>query len=136
MSNVRTVNVRWDGGLKFTGGGPDGPELTIDADAKVAPGPMLTLLLAAAACSGADIVSMLPKMQVDLQTFEAEVTGIRAPDHPRRYTSIRFRFTMGGPGLDEVKARRAIDLSLTKYCSVVQSLDPAIPIDYELVLVP
>ena len=136
MSDVRTVAVEWEGGMRFRGGGPGGPAITIDGDAKEGPGPMLTLLLASAGCSGADVVSILEKMQVKLRKFTTEVTGVRAPEHPKRYTSIRFRITLAGDGLDEVKARRAIDLSLTKYCSVLLSLNPDIPLTYELVLEP
>jgi uncharacterized OsmC-like protein len=39
---------------------------------------------------------------------------------------------MRGDGLDEIKARRAIDLSIEKYCSVINSLNPDIPITYEV----
>ena len=38
------------------------------------------------------------------------------------------------PGLDEAKARRAIDLSIEKYCSVIHSLKSDIPITYQLEL--
>ena len=36
--------------------------------------------------------------------------------------------TEAGEGLDEARARRAIDLSLEKYCSVVASLAPDIDV--------
>ena len=136
MSDLRTVAVEWQGGMRFRGGASGGPAITIDADAKEGPGPMVTLLLAGAGCSGADIVSILEKMQVKLRKFTAEVTGVRAPEQPKRYLSINFKIVLAGDGLDEAKARRAIDLSLTKYCSVLLSLNPDIPITYELVLEP
>ena len=136
MSDVKTVAVEWQGGMRFRGGAPGGPAITIDADAQAGPGPMVALLLAGAGCSGADVVSILEKMQVKLRKFTTEVKGVRAPDQPKRYTSISFRIVLAGDGLDETKARRAIDLSLTKYCSVLLSLNPDIPITYELVLEP
>lgn len=136
MSDLRTVAVEWQGGMRFRGGKPGGPAVTIDADGVDGPGPMLALLLAAAGCSGADVVSILEKMQVKLRKFTTEVTGVRAPEHPKRYLSMAFRITLAGDGLDETKARRAIDLSLTKYCSVLLSLNPDIPITYELILEP
>ena len=136
MSDVRTVAVEWQGGMRFRGGVPGGQAVTIDADGKEGPGPMVALLLAGAGCSGADVVSILDKMQVKLRKFTMEVTGVRAPEHPKRYLSVGFRITLAGDGLDEAKARRAIDLSMTKYCSVLLSLNPDIPINYELVLEP
>lgn len=134
ISNLRVVNASWTGGLRFTGGAPNGPSITIDGDNATAPGPMLTLLLAAAGCAGADIVSILEKMQVKLQRCEVTVTGRRAAEYPRRYLEIAMVWTMAGEGLDETRARRAIDLSIQKYCSVLHSLNPDIRISYELVL--
>lgn len=136
MSDVKTVAVEWQGGMRFRGGAPGGPAMTIDADGKEAPGPMLALLMAGAACGGADVVSILEKMHVKLRKYTTEVSGVRAPDHPKRYTAIAYRIVLAGDGLDEDKARRAIDLSLAKYCSVLLSLNPDIPITYELVLEP
>ena len=132
--NLRRINLAWQGDMRFVGGGPDGPTGTIDADNAVAPGPMLTLLMAAAACAGADVVSIVKKMQVDLTRLEIFVEGERAPDHPRRYIRIQFNFKMSGNGLDEAKARRAIDLSIEKYCSVIHSLKADIPITWQLEL--
>jgi putative redox protein len=65
-----------------------------------------------------------------------QVSGVRADDHPRRYVKIPFEITLAGDGLDEAKARRAIDLSIEKYCSVLQSLGSDIPVSYDLVLAP
>ncbi|MFN2316567.1 MAG: OsmC family protein [Gemmatimonadales bacterium] len=133
-ANIRNATATWTGGLAFRGGAPGGPEITIDADGKDAPGPMVTMLLTLATCSGADIVSLMPKMQVELERFTVAVRGERALEHPRRWTKIHFTMTLAGAGLDETKARRAIDLSIEKYCSAINSLNPDIPVSYDLVL--
>lgn len=133
-TNVRYVEATWTGGMTFRGGAPGGPETIIDGDGKASPGPMLTMLLALASCAGADIVSLMPKMQVALARFTMAVRGERAPEHPRRWTKIHFTITLAGKGLDETKARRAIDLSIEKYCSAINSLNPDIPVSYDLVL--
>ncbi|HLB55096.1 MAG TPA: OsmC family protein [Gemmatimonadales bacterium] len=131
--NVRNAVVHWEGGLRFRGGLPGGPTSLIDAEqGQQAPGPMVTLLLAAAACSGADIVGILQKMQVNLKELVTRVSGRRAPDHPKRYLTIHFTYRIRGEGLDEAKARRAVDLSHQKYCSVLQSLNTDIAITYDL----
>ena len=95
---------------------------------------MLTLLVAAASCSGSDVVVILEKMRVTLRELRIDVSGTRREEEPRRYTAVHFDFTVGGEGLDEAKARRAIGLSLEKYCSVVASLAPDIAITYGLTL--
>jgi len=131
---TKQVTVTWEGGLRCRGGEPGGPATLVDGDNTEAPGPMLTLLLAAAACSGADVVSMLEKMQVGLSSLRIGVAGVRRAEAPKRFLSIRFTFQLRGTGLDEPKARRAIDLSLDKYCSVVHSLAPDIAVEYDLEL--
>lgn len=133
-ANVRNAELTWTGGMTFRGGAPGGPETVIDADGADAPGPMITMLLTLASCSGADVVSLMPKMQVELERFTVRIRGERAPEHPRRWTKIHFTMTLAGQGLDETKARRAIDLSIEKYCSAINSLNPDIPVTYDLVL--
>jgi putative redox protein len=130
--NLRKATVRWEGGMRFSGGAAGKPPILVDADGEQSSGPMVALLVAAAGCSGSDAVSILQKMQVTLHEFSAEVTGRRAPDHPRRYLTLHFHYRLRGEGLDEGKARRAIDLSHQKYCSVLHSLNSDIAITYDL----
>jgi putative redox protein len=132
---TKHVTVEWNGGLKFTGGEPGGPTTLIDADNAEAPGPMLALLLAAASCSAADVVLILQKMRVELRTLRVAVDGLRRETDPKRFVSIHFVWELGGAGLDEAKARRAIDLSIEKYCSVIHSLAADVRITYDLRLV-
>ena len=131
---TKRITLAWQDGLAFRGGEPGGPETTIDGDNAVAPGPMLTLLLAAASCSGADVVSILAKMRVTLHELRIEASGVRREQEPRRYLSLHLAYFLRGDGLDEAKARRAIDLSVTKYCSVIHSLAPDIAITHEFTL--
>lgn len=133
-AETKKIVLAWKRRLVFQGGAPGGPEVVIDGDNAAGPGPMLSLLLAAAACSGSDVVVILEKMRIGLRQLRIEVSGVRREQEPRRYTSIHFDFHLAGEGLDETRARRAIDLSLEKYCSVVASLAPDIKISYDLAL--
>lgn len=130
MQETRRVSLSWQEGLRFTGGPPEGPSTTIDGDNSVAPGPMLSLLLAAASCSGSDVVLILQKMRVSLRELRIDVTGQRREQEPRRYAAIHLDYHVGGEGLDQAKATRAVNLSLEKYCSVIHSLAPDIVITY------
>jgi putative redox protein len=132
--NLRHAELEWQDGLIFTGGAPGGPTLLIDGDNGEGPGPMVTLLLAAGACSGADIVLILEKSKVKLRKFRIEVTGRRNVENPRRYNALTLRFHLSGEGLTETNAQRAVDLSVNKYCSVLQSLNPDIPIGTEIII--
>ena len=135
MQETRRVSLTWQNGLRFTGGEPDGPSTTIDGDNAAAPGPMLSLLLAAASCSGSDVVLILRKMRIQLRQLRIEVAGVRREQEPRRFTAIHFDYQIGGEGLDQAKATRAVDLSIEKYCSVIHSLAPDMAITYAVTVV-
>lgn len=134
MARTAAVSLRWreTGGLVFEGGGAGRPPIVVDGDTKLATSPVELLLLAAGTCTASDVVLILQKQRVKLRGLEVAVEGTRREEEPRRYTAIHFRFTVTGEGADETKARRAIDLSLQKYCSVVASLASDIPITYDL----
>ncbi|MDH3496804.1 MAG: OsmC family protein [Gemmatimonadota bacterium] len=137
MPFERAVHLAWSGdGLAFEGHGtePASPAIAIDGDGATGPGPMQALLLAAAGCTGSDVVLILRKMRVTLHRLEVDVVGVRRDEEPRRYIELRLRFTLAGEGLDRAKAERAVTLSLEKYCSVVHSLAPDIPVRHEIVL--
>jgi putative redox protein len=130
MGETKRVSLRWQDGLRFVGGAPGGPVSLVDGDNTTAPGPMLTLLLAAASCSGSDVVLILEKMRVQLRELRVDVTGERREQEPRRYTAIHFDYHVAGDGLDQAKAERAVSLSVEKYCSVIHSLASDLAVTY------
>ncbi len=131
---TKRASLSWEGALRFRGGEPGKPTALVDGDNEAAPGPMLTLLLAAAGCTGSDVVVILEKMRVKLQELRIEISGVRREEEPRRYTALHLDYHLKGEGLDETKARRAIELSIQKYCSVLHSLAPDIQITHGLTL--
>ena len=132
---TREVSVEWQGeGLLFEGRAGERPPVRVDGNTQQAMSPMELLLLAAAGCAGADVVHILGKQRVDLRRLAIAVTGTRRPVEPRRYLSIHCRFTAQGEGADEAKVRRAVELSLEKYCSVVASRAPDTQVSYDVVV--
>ncbi len=132
---TKRATLSWLGDLRFEGRTPGSGATTIDANDAVAPGPMPTLLLAAAACSSSDVVVMLEKMDVRLASLSVDVSGIRREEEPRRDVAIQLTYRVRGDGLDETKARRAVGLAVEKYCSVIASLAPDLRISYDVVLI-
>ncbi len=128
--------MRWLKQLQFEGRGKGGerPTILVDGDTKVATSPVELLLLAAATCTASDVVIILQKQRVQLEALDIDVQGTRRDDEPRRFTAIAFHFRVRGEGADDVKVRRAIDLSIEKYCSVIASLAPDIPISYDVTI--
>ena len=92
--------------------------------------PMEALLMAAGGCSGLDIVSILAKMRQPLVGLEINVFGQRCEDHPKYFKNIRLEYIFQGK-LEPPKVERAIELSLEKYCSVINNLAPKTNMEYE-----
>ncbi len=134
MAEAKHVTLQWQHGMAFEGGVAGRPAIAIDADGKTGPGPMDTLLLALAACTASDVVSILEKMRFPVQGMTVDVAGERRPEHPKRYTSVVLSYRIRAAGAPEERVRHAIDLSFEKYCSVMHSLAPDIARRYELVL--
>ena len=126
--------MRWLGELQFEGNGAGRPPILVDGDSKAATSPVELLLLAAATCTASDVVIILQKQRIKLEVLEIVMRGTRRETEPRRYTAMAFHFNVRGEGADDMKVRRAIDLSIEKYCSVVASLAPDIAISYDVAI--
>ena len=135
MSTTKEIVTTWQHrGMVFRGESPGKPPVIIDGNTVEGPSPVDSLLIALAGCTGSDVVLILEKKRLELRELRIAVTGTRRDEEPRRYTAIRIVFTVAAPGATEQAVRHAIDLSLEKYCSVSHSLNPDIPISYDLVL--
>lgn len=133
--NYRHGTVHWKGGMVFSGGAPGGPAITLDGgDGTAGPSPVVALLLAAGSCAGIDVVLILEKMKARIDSLRVEVTGRRNVEPPRRFNRLVLRFVLSGEGLTEANVRRAVDLSVSRYCSVLLTLDPAMPVSTEIVI--
>ena len=93
-------------------------------------GPMQLLIMGLGGCSGIDILSILRKGRQQVDSFHVELEAERDPDAvPSPYKKIHAHYTLNGE-LDPDKVRRAIDLSMTKYCSVSKTLEAFAEITY------
>jgi putative redox protein len=124
------VRLTWAGEQRFDSGRPDGPTARIDASAETAQGPIDALLTSLAACSATDVIEILAKGRTPAQSLAVDVVGERVETTPRRFRRIALHYTIGGDGIAEPQAARAIELALTKYCSVRACLDPAIAVEF------
>ncbi|MCT4786576.1 OsmC family protein [Exiguobacterium aestuarii] len=130
------MEVVWKQGMAFETHTPSGHTVTLDAPEDVGgldigPRPTEMLLLATASCTGIDIVSILHKMRQPLESFEMKIDGVRAIDHPKRFTAIHILYILKGD-LSEERVRRAIELSVERYCSVSHSLNATLSYSYQL----
>ncbi|SIS61616.1 putative redox protein [Filimonas lacunae] len=87
--------------------------------------PMQVLLAGLGGCSAVDVVSILKKQRQDLQDISISVDGEREPGkEPSLWQNASLVFELKG-NIDEVKAYRAVELSIDKYCSVAETLRQA-----------
>jgi putative redox protein len=127
------VVVRWDGDHRFDGSRLGSERvIRMDADAVTGPGPVDTLLCALAACTGVDVVEILEKRRTPVEGLTIEVIGDRAGGTPAKLTKIGLAYRIRGTAVERTHAERAIELAVTKYCSVRDSLDPSMPVEWTL----
>lgn len=85
--------------------------------------PMQMLLAAAGGCSAIDIVGILKKQNQNPDALTIEVEGKRVHKGTySEYSDIHMHYIFKG-AVDDSKAARAIELSVTKYCSVSKTLE-------------
>ncbi len=128
------VGVEWKGDHIFEAGREGRPTLVIDGDGAASQSPVDTLLAALGSCISVDVVDILAKRRTPVETFHVEVVAERVETVPRRLSHVSLNFSITGTGIERVHADRAIELSVTKYCSIRDSLDPEIPVVWTLEL--
>ena len=130
-----TAKVTYVNGMQFIGDSESGHALVMDADPSAGgrntgPKPMELLLISAGGCSGMDIISVLKKKRQDVTGLEIQVKGEKAEDYPMKFTDITLKFIVRGRNISESAVKRAVELSMTKYCSVKATLEGTAKIQY------
>lgn len=115
----------------------DGHKLVIDTGVEdggdnAGPRPKKLLLVAAADCSGLDVVSLLRKMRIEVNDFRVHVTGIAREEDPKYYTEIKLIYEFTGESLPAEKLEKIVSMSFEKYCGVIALYAKAIPVSYEI----
>lgn len=128
------VRVKWAGDHLFDTGRENGPGARFDGDGKAAQTPPEALLSALASCVSVDIVDILAKRRTPVESLEVDVVGERVDTTPRRFHHITLNFSIAGNGIERVHAERAVELAVTKYCSVRDSLRDDIKVDWTLAI--
>src|SRR5829696_10070617 len=131
------ATVRYAGDDFFIGTSPSGHAQTIDSkgERRAAPSPLELLLVSVAACTAADVISILLKKRQDVTDYNVEVTGERVEDHPRKFIKFHVHHIVHGRSVSEKAVADAIELSDTKYCSVAATVRPTVEIttSYEII---
>ncbi|PJB11706.1 MAG: osmotically inducible protein OsmC [Flavobacteriales bacterium CG_4_9_14_3_um_filter_40_17] len=121
---TQTIITTWKENMAFESENPGG-KFIIDAspeDGGEGSGfrPKALMLSALAGCSGLDVASMMKKMRLAVDDFVITVSAELTEEHPRYYNSVLVDYHFTGESLDKAKLQKAIDLSVEKYCGVME----------------
>jgi putative redox protein len=134
---VSSQQLRWHDDFRFTGTDSWGNDVAIDATegggAGAKPADLLPISLAA--CTAYDIVNILRKQRQDLRELDARIDSEQDPDAPWTFRRITVRYIARG-NVDPQKARKALDLSEQKYCSVSATLRSVVDLRFEIEVAP
>ena len=96
--------------------------------------PMQMIIMGLGGCSGIDVCNILKKQKQEYTSFSIEaVAKRRETPEPKIFEHITLKFIFEG-GVDPQKAKRAVDLSIEKYCSVAEILRQSAEIEYQIIV--
>jgi putative redox protein len=124
---MSAVRVRMVAGFKLEGLDEEGHSVLMDLPKEsggegVGFTPIQLLLVSLAGCTALDIINIMRKQRQNLSSLEVLAEGDRAEEPPKYYKEIRLKYILKGKALREDAAKRAIQLSEEKYCSVGANL--------------
>ena len=136
-AEIKTAKIKWVENLKFIGTGHTGRSLIMDVPEKlggdgsaVTPGELL--LIGLGGCTAVDVVTMLNKMRVPLRDLQIEIEAEPVETYPKIYKWVKIIYKFYGCG-DQAKAKKAVDMSNEKYCSVSAIVGKSAELSHELV---
>ena len=123
--NTNIVTTTWKENMLFESDNPGGHNLLIDTSEEhggkdAGYRPKALMLSSLAGCSGLDVISLLEKMRVTVADFKIVVTGELTEEHPKFYNKVLVDYHFYGSELHEEKINKAVDLSVEKYCGVME----------------
>jgi putative redox protein len=128
------AQLKWTEGMQFVGRAGSGPAVVLDSsDGGSGPSPMALVLIGVAGCSAIDVIMIMKKKRAEVTDFQIYITGERAEEYPKRYTDIQIEYVLHGKNIKPKAVEQAIQLSETKYCGAVASLNATFETIYRIV---
>jgi putative redox protein len=134
-----TVNTRWLSDMAFESE-INGHKIIIDADPMVGgqnmgPRPKPFMLLALGGCTAMDVISILKKMRVEIDSFNVRVEGDLTEEHPKHFIKMHVIYEFTGKDLPMDKLQKAVSLSEERYCGVSASYRKAMKMTSEIKII-
>lgn len=119
------VTTIWRNNLQFESNNPSGHNVLMDTSVENGGqnsglSPKAMMLSSLAGCSGLDVIMILNKMKVEVADFKIITTGELTDEYPKYYHSVHVVYQFFGKDLPREKLKKAVDLSVEKYCGVME----------------
>ena len=130
------ARIKWLDHMSFIAETGSGHSLVMDGPPdhggrNLAARPMEVVLAGLGGCSAFDVVDILRKSRVEISDCVVDLTAERADAVPAIFTHVHAHYIVSGPNLDAQKVKRAVSLSVDKYCSVIAMLRDKVEITYD-----
>jgi putative redox protein len=96
--------------------------------------PMELVLIGLAGCTAMDVIDILRKKRQDVTSFEVEVHADRADEHPRVFNQVLIEYLITGHQVEKEAVERAVELSITKYCSVSAMFSKTVKLEQKITI--
>ena len=127
-----TTKLTWHDGQRYTGTDSWGNAVVpIDSDHDHGSKPSDLLPISVAACAAYTLVEILRKQRQTIVSLEASIHSKQQDEAPWAFETIDVAFTIGGD-VELEKARKALEVSHEKYCSVAASLRPTVAMTFTI----
>lgn len=129
--NQNTMQIKLKsihGALNYKGTNDKGHSIQFSGK-KESVSPMECILMATAACSSIDVEIFLEKMRQPFDKIEVEAKGERVDAVPAIFSDIHLHYKIYGDIKPE-KAKKAVEMSMDKYCSVSIMLSAGVKITH------
>jgi putative redox protein len=131
-----SVSLKWIENMQFKAD-VEGHKINLDIEVEnggdnqgAKPKPLMMVSLGG--CTGIDVVSILKKMKVELETFNILIEADMTEEHPKVYKNMHVIYEFKGKDLPLDKIERAVELSREKYCGVSAMYKKAFDMTYEI----
>lgn len=97
------------------------------------PNPKEYVLMGLCGCTGMDVASLFKKYKLPIESLIVRADApMTEKGHPVMFAKVDVYFEVTGPKMDEELIKKAVVLSMTKYCGVSAMLSKACPIEYSV----
>ena len=121
----QTVITTWKENMILESDNPHGNHVLMETESNFGGtntglNPKALMLSSIGGCTGLDVLSLFKKMRVEVDDIKIIVNGELTDEHPKYYNKVSIDYHFTGTDLNEAKINKAVDLSVERYCGVIE----------------